>query len=80
VAKNTGRGSSNAHPPLGRGGDWYDRAAQRPLVVWAEPDGVALYDGEKTEASRRWLLTPHEADQLAELLRGAANALRQDTP
>jgi hypothetical protein len=75
MARNIGRGSSNSG--VGRGGDWLDNAAQRPLVVWAEPEGVAIYDGEKHQASRRWLLDPAEADALAALLRGAAEDVRR---
>jgi hypothetical protein len=75
MARNTGRGSSNA-AGHGRGGDWLDNTRPRPLVVWAEPDDVAIYDGEKITATRRWLLTPDEADALADLLRSAAADVR----
>jgi hypothetical protein len=77
MARNTGRGSRTAHRgssliPTG----WFDRLRTQPLVVWAEPDGVALYEGERERATVRRLLTPDEADQLAELLHEAAARVR----
>jgi hypothetical protein len=77
MPKNTGRGSRSAHPGHGRSGEWLDGAAQKPLEVWAEPEGVVIYEGEKITATRRTVLTPEEADDLARLLRDTAANVRR---
>jgi hypothetical protein len=51
--------------------DWLDEDT-REWVVWREPDGVAIYEGEKDTAVRRRLLTRHEALTLAWMLIRAA--------
>jgi hypothetical protein len=73
MAKNTGRGTR-----LGAGLDireWPDEAVTLPLVVWSEPEGVAIYEGEKEQARRRRLFTPDEAREMARLLIVAADNL-----
>lgn len=87
MAKNTGRGSRlGTGGPQTRSGaitgrDWPAPAEQmvwtdeptRSWVVWSEPEGVAVYEGEKEHATRRRLLTPGEARELARLLKDAAD-------
>ena len=74
MANNTGRGSrvatlSGRGPAMPR--EWIDTSST-PLVVWTEPEGVAIYEGEKERATHRRLLTPEEARELGLLLLRAA--------
>jgi hypothetical protein len=71
MPKNTGRGSRSgaitgrATPP------WTD-ISHFDWEVWSEPEGVAVYEGPKEQATRRRLLTDEEARELARLLIDAA--------
>lgn len=74
MARNTGRGSRAACQQH-TGNEWIGTSSL-PMVVWSEDGQVAIYEGEKEVARRRKLLTPDEADHLAQILRAAARDAR----
>lgn len=74
MAKNTGRGS-RAATQQHTGNEWLDTSSL-PMVVWSEEGEVVIYEGEKDVARRRKILTPNEAESLAQILRVAARDAR----
>lgn len=79
MPKNTGRGSRYAGGSTPVVGPWSDEST-REWEVWTESDGVVIYDGPKESASKRRLLTPSEARELARLLLNAAATAPSDEP
>jgi hypothetical protein len=71
MPKNTGHRSGAITGRQNRS-EWTD-ISHLPWVVWVEPEGVVVYEGEKDTATRRRVLTPDEARGLADLLRDAAD-------